>query len=145
MSAGFYKIIGDAISYASSKIITTQGTYLVSEHDQYDYPVSGWHYFESVEDAEVYFNATVSEGVPTVNGVPVQVTPAQCDLALNAIGKLDQLNAIIDSDQTPSEVRIRYRKATVIRRDSEEVALLGNALGLSDSDIDDLFIQAAKL
>lgn len=146
MSAGFYKVVGGAINHAPKRIITGEGTFKVSEHESYQYPLAGgWYYFDSAEDAESYFNATVSDDVPRVNGVPVEVTPAQCDLALNKIGKLDILNSIIDSDQTPSEVRIRYRKATAIRRDSPDVALLGAALGLSNADIDNLFIEAAKL
>ena len=146
MGKGFYKLIGGAISHASRRVITADGTFNVSEHLDYEYPIAGgWYYFETYEDAEVFFNVKDSEAVPMINGVPVQVTPAQCDLALDGIGKLDALNAMIDNSATPNEVRIRYRRATAIRRDSPFVVQLGHALGLSDKQIDDLFVAAAKL
>jgi HD-GYP domain-containing protein (c-di-GMP phosphodiesterase class II) len=79
----------------------------------------------------------------------VSITIEQGELALLASGKLDAVQRALDS--LPGEqgiaVRIKWsNKARAIRRDSATVAaVLGKMLGMTDAEIDALFISAVGL
>jgi hypothetical protein len=79
--------------------------------------------------------------------VPVTVTMRQARLALLAVGKLDAVDAAIDTLESPQKeaARIEWDYARDVERNSPIVALMGLALDLSDEDLDELFIQAATL
>jgi hypothetical protein len=68
-------------------------------------------------------------------------------LALLAIGKLDDVDAAINAMPEPqqSQSRIEWEYASTLDRTNPLVLSLGPALGLTETDIDNLFIEAAKL
>jgi hypothetical protein len=80
-------------------------------------------------------------------GVPRQVTMRQARLALLQQGLLsvveDAINLIPDPDQT--KVRTEWEYAATVERDSQWVATLQPALGLTGQQMDDLFNLAASL
>lgn len=76
--------------------------------------------------------------------VPRQVSAAQAKMALFNVGLLDDLEAIV-KDHPYRPVRIWYESANYWERKSPYVAALGPELNLTDEQIDDLFIAAAKL
>lgn len=88
--------------------------------------------------------ATFIDAVPIV---PDVVTMRQARLALLGAGLLSQVNAIIAAMPEPqqSETMIWWDYSTEVHRDSPIVAQLGAALGLSDAQIDTLFVSAAVL
>lgn len=56
MTAGFYKKQEDTILYAPN-IVEGNGYVLAAQDkDQYEYPVDGWYWFESEEEANNFFN-----------------------------------------------------------------------------------------
>lgn len=75
------------------------------------------------------------------------VTMKQAQLALFAAGKLDAVNAAIAALPSPDKelAQIEWDKAATVQRDSDLVSLLGQAVGLSDADIDALFAAAALI
>lgn len=75
---------------------------------------------------------------------PAGVTKAQAQMALFNVGLLDDLEAIV-KDHPYRPVRIWYESANYWERKSPYVAMLGPELNLTDEQIDDLFIAAAKL
>lgn len=75
---------------------------------------------------------------------PAAVSKAQAQMALFNVGLLDDLEAII-KDHPYRPVRIWYESANYWERKSPYVAALGQELNLTDEQIDDLFIAAAKL
>lgn len=79
--------------------------------------------------------------------VPSSVTMRQARLALFAVGKLAQVEAAINSLPEPqkSEAKIEWEYSGEVLRDKPFVKSLGAALGLSDNDLDALFIEAVKL
>jgi hypothetical protein len=89
---------------------------------------------------------THTPGVPPTP-VPQSVTMRQGRLALLAIGKLDDVDAAINAMPEPqqSQSRIEWEYASTLDRNNPLVLSLGPALGLTESDIDNLFIEAAKL
>jgi hypothetical protein len=79
--------------------------------------------------------------------VPESVTPRQARLALHAIGKLSDVENALESLSEPEKTaaKIEWEYATAIERYSPLVLALTPALGLSEDDMDQLFIQAATL
>lgn len=79
--------------------------------------------------------------------VPSEVSMMQARLALLQTGLLDQVDAQIAAMTDPPRIasKIRWEFATAVRRDDPLVAELGAALGLSQAQLDALFIQAATL
>ena len=86
----------------------------------------------------------VSAIVPTV---PAEVTMRQARLALLGAGKLAAVDAAIASMPEPqkSAARIEWEYSGAVQRHNGFVAALGPALGLSEAQIDALFIAASKL
>ncbi|KRB26338.1 hypothetical protein [Mesorhizobium sp. Root172] len=79
--------------------------------------------------------------------VPDRVSPAQAEIALFNFdngGLLANVNAVIEA--FPYEpVRIWWRKATYISRGHAYLQALAIEVGLTDEQVDDLFVAAAKL
>jgi len=75
----------------------------------------------------------------------VRVTPYQARRALRDAGLLAQVEAIVAAAQADSDIRLAWDWAVEWRRDSEMIAQLGAALGLSAEQIDALFASAAAI
>lgn len=76
--------------------------------------------------------------------IPKVVSMTQAQLSLLDNGYLDDIEAYMTSDAASREAKIYWSKSTVVRRDDATVALMQALLKLSDSDIDTLFVLAAK-
>lgn len=85
---------------------------------------------------------------PAPAGVP-SVTMAQARIALSRAGisEADVADAIgaIPDGQAKTEARIWWECAGTVERSHPTVAQLAAALGLSDSDVDGLFLAAAAI
>jgi len=80
-------------------------------------------------------------------GVPQSVTMRQARLALHAAGLLTSVDAAIAAMPEPDKTAasITWEFAQTVDRGFGMVPQLAAALGMSDTQIDDLFIAAAKL
>ena len=85
------------------------------------------------------------QGVLTQACIPpyAPVTPRQARLALNAAGLLDQVNTALNAAGGASLITWEY--ASQIQRTDPLIASIGTALGLTQAQIDALFIAAAAL
>jgi hypothetical protein len=54
-TAGFYKFDGNTLRSALNSVYAPNFTLLVEEQGAYAYPVDGWHYFATTEEAELFF------------------------------------------------------------------------------------------
>lgn len=79
--------------------------------------------------------------------VPQEVSMRQARLALLARGVLGQVDAAIESLPSPRQdaARIEWDYSSVVARNSPLVVMMGAALELTDSELDQLFITAAEL
>lgn len=80
--------------------------------------------------------------------VPQSATMRQARLALLSIGKLDDVEAAIAAIPDATEKRaaqIEWEFATTVERSSPLLASLATAIGLTQTDLDDLFTQAVTL
>jgi hypothetical protein len=74
--------------------------------------------------------------------VPQQVTPYQARVALLGAGLLDTVNALMAHEDTPPAAKLAWEYATYIERTSPFIQALAPALGLTEQQIDELFIAA---
>lgn len=79
--------------------------------------------------------------------VPTEVTMRQARLALLGAGLLSQVDAAIASLPEPdkSAALIEWEYAAVVQRNSGLVPAMGTALGMTEAQLDALFVTAATL
>lgn len=82
--------------------------------------------------------------VPTAS-VPMAVTRFQARMALRNAGLFDQAVALMGQPETPVAVVEAWDSAQEFRRDSVNVKNMATALGLSESQLDDLFVAASGI
>lgn len=87
------------------------------------------------------------EPEPQPESVPQSLTARQARLALHGIGKLSGVPAAIAALPEPqkTQAEIEWEYATHIERNNQFVAVLASALQLTDEQINQLFIEGAKL
>jgi hypothetical protein len=87
------------------------------------------------------------QSVAYAPAVPYEVTMRQARLALFAAGKLSSVDAAIDAMPEPNKTlaRIEWEYSNAVQRDNAFVAALGPALGMTDEQIDALFVAASAL
>lgn len=74
--------------------------------------------------------------------IPKSVSPRQARLALLQATLLDEVEALLINDRT---MQIWWEYSLEIDRNSEHIIAMGTALGLTDLQLDDLFVLAASL
>lgn len=74
--------------------------------------------------------------------VPQEITPLQSKLQLLEIGLLDEVEALVTADR---KVQLYWEYALVIERDNEILLMMATSLGMTEEQLDDLFIKANKL
>lgn len=58
MNPGFYKLDGDLL-YGPNFVLNADYSLYKETYDQYTYPVDGWYWFDSEEEAQVYFELPI--------------------------------------------------------------------------------------
>jgi hypothetical protein len=91
----------------------------------------------------------VIDGVASIPpaGVPQSVTMRQARLALLGAGKLASVTAAINTLPSPQKeaAQIEWEYSQTVERNRGFVLLLSAALGLTDAQLDALFVTAAGL
>ena len=87
------------------------------------------------------------EEPPEIVWVPAEVTMRQAQRALLDAGLLDAVEAAINALPEPPRraAKIDWEMSSTMRRDSQFVQLLAPALGMTSTQLDALFVAAAKL
>lgn len=55
-TSGFYKLDGDQLLYGPNFVYGPAFTLLRENKDQYTYPVDGWYWFDTEQQAREYWN-----------------------------------------------------------------------------------------
>ena len=97
--------------------------------------------FYAIEVAPIN-NKQTWELVAIPKEVPQEITPLQSKLQLLEIGLLDEVEAIVSADR---KVQLYWEYASVIERDNEILLMMATSLGMTEEQLDDLFIKANKL
>jgi hypothetical protein len=62
MSAGFYKYESEILSYGANYVLCNEYELRTESKDDHTYPVDGWYWFDTIEDAYSFFNIPLPEG-----------------------------------------------------------------------------------
>lgn len=76
--------------------------------------------------------------------IPVSISKLQAITRLIELNRYDELITILESDNTGKSL-ILFNAAHVLDRDSNMVNQIGQALQMSQNDIDDFFVDASKI
>lgn len=79
------------------------------------------------------------------NQVPTFLSSYQAKLALFNAGLLDSVQSLIDHPDTPTNVKLAWQEGLSFRRDNPMIAMIATQMGLTESDVDDLFIAGEQL
>lgn len=82
---------------------------------------------------------------PLPTQIPQIVTRFQARAALLNAGLLDQVNTMMSDPATPAIAKLAWTDAQEFRRTSQTVQAMGAVLGLTDQQLDDLFIAASVI
>ncbi len=77
--------------------------------------------------------------------VPQTVSRFQARAALYQAGLFDQVETLMQNSETPMLARLAWQDAQEFKRQSPTVLAMASALGLTDEQIDELFITAAVI
>lgn len=101
---------------------------------------------ELTDETELNWEEYTPDVTPVIeveNEVPTQVTMRQARLALHAAGLLAGINTAIE--QMGEAAKIEWEYAPYVQRDNPLIAMVQQDSGLSDAQIDDLFLLASTL
>lgn len=76
--------------------------------------------------------------------IPASITPTQGRIQLKRMGLLDQVNQMIEGSADDA-LQIYWEYALSWDRENSYISSLANILGMSDTDLDDFFIQASQI
>ena len=62
MSSGFYKYESEAVAYGANYVLCKEYELRAESKDEHTYPVDGWYWFDTIEDAYSFFNIPLPEG-----------------------------------------------------------------------------------
>lgn len=96
----------------------------------------------SFEYVEIIKPIEEEEVLVDENVVPTKITRLQAKLQLLEIGLLDEVEEIVKQDR---RVELYWNDSTSFHREDEIFLVMATTIGLSDVQLDDLFLQASKL
>ncbi|KLD95811.1 hypothetical protein [Aliarcobacter butzleri] len=76
--------------------------------------------------------------------IPTSITQRQCRLMLHKMGKYKEVVTFIENSED-DEIKIEWEYASTIERNNPLVSTLGEQLGLTKEQLDNLFVEASKL
>lgn len=108
---------------------------------------ANWIQSETAAIGDAYENGDFIKPVVPPPPIPTSVTPRQARLALLGAGLLPLVQTALEALDEPmkSAALIEWEYATTIDRGSNLVTALGGSLGLTEAQLDGLFITAATL
>lgn len=77
--------------------------------------------------------------------IPQSVSRFQARAALHLAGLLDDVEALMAAPDTPALAKLAWADAMEFERQSPTIAALAGAVGLTEQDIDALFVTAAGI
>jgi len=69
--SGFYKLENDKLLHAPNEVFSSEYTLNIKEKDKYKYPVDGWTYFDSEEEARSFFSIEPEEDFSDIEDIEV--------------------------------------------------------------------------
>lgn len=130
---GFYKKIDDDVLKGENFVFSPVVTLKAEDKDSYTYPQDEWYWFDTFDEALVFFAGLKSSD---------SITMRQARLYLLSSGLLSQVDSIVSQNEA---WKIEWEYATDVVKNSPLVVALASQLGLSAEAIDIMFSEANKL
>ncbi|RIQ74581.1 hypothetical protein D0838_05120 [Bordetella avium] len=105
---------------------------------------AGWVEMAGERPGENYIATESGEWVE-VRYVPQSVTAAQGGMALIEAGLMDAVMVVVNSPELPAAHKWAWDRATVWERGSPSLGFIAHAAGISDEQMDDLFIRGDQI
>ena len=77
--------------------------------------------------------------------IPQSVTAFQAKAALLQVDLLDDVEAMMADPATPRIVKLAWSEALTFERQSPTVVAMGSALGLTDEQLDAMFVAGSQI
>lgn len=129
----FYKRINEEIQIANEAVYGPDFTLTTDTHEDFTYPVDGWYWYD-----------TLDEALDKLPRQSMKVTRFQAKAVLHQQGLLEQAQALVDNSNDPL-LRLVWNEALVFERNSPTLNSMAQALGLSENEIDQLFLTASQI
>lgn len=113
----------------------TDGALIPCSHDNKDY----MQYLDWVSLGNSAVEAPVEQTIPPL------VTRFQAKAALTNAGLIGQVESLMTDPATPEIYVLAWSETLHFERNSPSVLAIAGAIGLTDSQIDDLFLSAASI
>ncbi len=109
-------------------------------------------YFEVITNATTgeqtirpYTPEEIAKVTPTkLTNVPNEVSRFQAKAALAISGKLEAVELVVKNSGNVV-LQLAWAEATVFKRDSPSILALAGAVGLTEEDLDTLFVEASNI
>lgn len=128
----FYKRDGEELMVAPNFVRAPTFDLFAETHTENTYPIDGWYWFDTLDEAMTNLRST-----------PVSVTPRQAKTALYRAGLYDAALAAVNA--AGFEAQLTWNESTAFERDSALLNSMAAALGLSQTQLDELFAVAATI
>ena len=135
----FYKKENEELMVAPNFVRSPNYDLLSENQSDYDYPVDGWYWFESLDEALLHFAAKV----PTQGVSPRQIRQAMNRVPYGEGTLRDAVESAIASAN--QDLKDWWLYSTIFDRDNHQVQVMANALGVSTKELDDLWALARQL
>ena len=144
-----YAVVNKTTSIVENVILGTESFNFIFESENLD--VMLLEYIEKFDNdeyvariGETYIPEVgfifVSKAVPTI--IPKSITMRQARLYLYSVDKLEDVEAMV---QIRKDWQIEWEYTSEVERSSLLISTIKDKLGLSDIEVDDMFIAASKL
>jgi hypothetical protein len=129
----FYKKENDELLSAPNFVAMPDITLTAEEKDQHTYPINGWYWFDTLDDAISFYAKPATDSI----------TPRQIRLQLSAIG----MRQVVEDYVATSSLDIKdwWEFSTFFERDNALLVEVATKLGMTSEQLDQFFAEASKL
>jgi len=126
----FYKRIDEELLIAPKFVHTPDISLLAEEHGNHTYPIEGWYWFDTLDEAMLNMVTSAQS-----------ISPVQAKIVLHRHGLLATVESVIAN--APIETQLAWTEATSFSRNSMVLNDMAAVLGLSSAQLDAMFTEAA--
>jgi hypothetical protein len=135
---GFYKRDNETLLQAPNFVHAPNYSLTAENHAEHTYPVDGWYWFDTLDEAMVEF--ITQPDVPTVTALQGMLAIQQAGL----VAGFNAWKASLDPVEDFATIAF-FEKAQTWRRNNPYLIQGATALGLNDEQLNQLFVLAATL